>query len=243
MSTGAFVFRWVILTLLAFAIAIACVLFGKWQWTRTQEIVEIERAQLSAPVNVIELTSTSPGSISDGLGRAVTATGTYAATKNVVIEQRLLGNEQGVWVVTGLQLPDGSTVPVLRGWLPSDQSPGIEPPTGDVTVSGVITKYEKFYANAAGSQPITMSEEAIRTAFGSQTRNAIVWLSGSDPNVQPAPRPIPPEVAIADVPFPWQNFFYAFQWWVFAAFAIVLWVRWLTIDVRARRSAATVGTS
>jgi len=37
---------------------------------------------------------------------------------------------------------------------------------------------------------------------------------------------------VGDVPFPLQNFFYAIQWWVFAAFAVVVYARWLYLDAK-----------
>jgi cytochrome oxidase assembly protein ShyY1 len=37
-------------------------------------------------------------------------------------------------------------------------------------------------------------------------------------------------VQTADVPFPLQNFFYAVQWWIFAAFGLVFYLRWLWIE-------------
>jgi cytochrome oxidase assembly protein ShyY1 len=36
----------------------------------------------------------------------------------------------------------------------------------------------------------------------------------------------------ADVAFPLQNFFYAFQWWLFGIFAVVVYVRWLWLESR-----------
>jgi hypothetical protein len=40
-----------------------------------------------------------------------------------------------------------------------------------------------------------------------------------------------------------RNLLYAFQWWVFGAFAVFMWWRWLQEDVlgRPRRGAASVG--
>jgi cytochrome oxidase assembly protein ShyY1 len=43
---------------------------------------------------------------------------------------------------------------------------------------------------------------------------------------------VPPTVQVGDVPFPLQNFFYAIQWWIFAAFAIFVYARWLYLDAK-----------
>ena len=34
------------------------------------------------------------------------------------------------------------------------------------------------------------------------------------------------------MPFPLQNFAYAFQWWIFALFAMVVYARWLYVDAQ-----------
>jgi cytochrome oxidase assembly protein ShyY1 len=43
---------------------------------------------------------------------------------------------------------------------------------------------------------------------------------------------VPPTVQVGEVPFPLQNFFYAIQWWVFAAFAMFVYARWLYLDAK-----------
>jgi hypothetical protein len=36
------------------------------------------------------------------------------------------------------------------------------------------------------------------------------------------------------VAFPLQNFFYAIQWWIFALFAVAVYVRWLVVGSKLR---------
>ena len=54
-----------------------------------------------------------------------------------------------------------------------------------------------------------------------------------------------PTVQTADVPFPLQNFFYAFQWWIFGAFAVAFYLRWLWLEAHrsddAQSAAGSVG--
>ena len=57
------------------------------------------------------------------------------------------------------------------------------------------------------------------------------WSSPTeDPSTSPAPIPVPPTVQTSDVPFPLQNFFYAFQWWIFAGFGVAVYLRWLWVE-------------
>ena len=41
---------------------------------------------------------------------------------------------------------------------------------------------------------------------------------------------------LGPLPFPAQNFFYALQWWVFGAFAVVVYLRWLWLESRRERA-------
>ncbi|MDA9017536.1 hypothetical protein N9J11_04280, partial [Actinomycetota bacterium] len=49
-----------------------------------------------------------------------------------------------------------------------------------------------------------------------------------------APEMVPPTIATGDVAFPLQNFFYAIQWWIFALFAVAVYVRWLIVGSKLR---------
>lgn len=233
--------KWIGLGLIALAIVVACVLLGRWQYEQTFNIVQAERYAQSQPVEV-EQVVTSDGLPDESIGRPVTATGSYLPAGQVSILQRSLDGEPGVWILTPLELPSGAIVGVLRGWLPSAQSPGAEPPSGRVEVNGLMHPDEPFYADAVTDPgtALAISSERLREAWGAQTLDGFIMLTGQQPTSEPAPRPVPATVQTADVPFPLRNFVYAFQWWVFAAFALVVYGRWLWLDARAEPP-ATVG--
>ena len=227
---------------------IAAIFLGRWQWDRTQSILAAERAAISAAIPVEEVFS-DPASAQaetvpdEGIGRPVTLTGEYLPDQQVVVTSRVHDGQPGVWVVTGLRLTDGRTAAVLRGWLPTADAPGAAAPVGPVTVSGILQPDETFYADAA-SAPGTVAAIA-RDRLASEWQTTLLpgftVLASQDPATDPAPVPVQPTVQTADVPFPLQNFAYAFQWWIFAAFAIVVYVRWLYIDSqRVDDDAATV---
>ena len=92
---------------------------------------------------------------------------------------------------------------------------------------------ERFYPDAI-TEPgtaVAISSDRLAPAWGEATRSGYVMLTASSPEQSPAPEPAVPTVQTADVPFPLQNFFYAFQWWIFAAFVVLVYVRWLWLDV------------
>ena len=225
--------RWFGLTILALVIVIAFIFFGRWQWQRTNDILAAERLAAAQPVAVETITDTDGELVAESIGRPVTAIGRYDPNRQVSVTNRGLNGVSGVWIVTALTLDDSTLVPVIRGWLPNSATPGVEPPAERIEIDGVLTPFETFYAAAeAGTEIAAISEDVIRQSWGSNTRNAVIVLQSQNPVTTPAPTPVPPTVTTADVPFPWQNFFYAFQWWVFAGFVVVVWARWLQLDVR-----------
>ena len=95
---------------------------------------------------------------------------------------------------------------------------------------------EAFYEGANEDQIITVDAAALANAWNADLIDGYVMLQEQDPILlaadAPAPVIVPPTVEVGNVPFPLQNFFYAIQWWIFAAFAIFVYGRWLYLDAR-----------
>jgi len=245
--------RWLVALLVLLVLMALAILLGRWQWDRTQSILDAERAAASQPIPVAEVYAGDPGTPSqppadipaEGIGRPVTATGTYVPGLQVAVTNRELDGAAGVWIVTGLRLPDGQTVAVLRGWLPSADAPGAAVPEGEVAVSGVLQPSEVFYADAAatGGTVVAIAHERLAELWSTPLLPGFIVLQGQEPLTPPAPAPVPPTVQTADVPFPLQNFFYAFQWWIFAAFGLAVYLRWLWIESRRPEEETAVTTT
>ncbi len=225
--------RWLVAVLVMLVFVAAAILLGRWQWDRTQTILEAERAAASQPVAIETVVTDQDESLPDeGIGRPVTVTGRYDPALQVAVTSRELDGRPGVWIVSGVRLEDGRVVAVQRGWLPSMDDPGAAVPEGTVTVTGVLQPDEGFYADADSAPGTVASIASGRLAelWQEQVLPGFVALKAEEPSTDPSPLPVPPTVQTADVPFPLQNFFYAFQWWVFAAFGIALYLRWLWIE-------------
>jgi cytochrome oxidase assembly protein ShyY1 len=240
--------RWLVWLLVLLVLVAAAIVLGRWQWDRTQTILAAERAALGQPVSVSEVFADAGDDLREvppeGIGRPVTATGSYESDLQVAVTSRELDGKPGVWIVTGLRLQDGSIVAILRGWLPSATDPGAVVPTGTVTVTGVLQPDEGFYADAqtpAGTVA-SIAHDRLATAWQEAVLPGFVVLASQDPSTDPAPLPVPQTVQTADVPFPLQNFFYAFQWWIFAAFGVVVYVRWLWTESRRPDDAVTTSS-
>jgi cytochrome oxidase assembly protein ShyY1 len=235
--------RWLAAAAVLLLVMVAAVFLGRWQWERTQSILEVERASLSEPIPVQDVfpadSSEAPTTLPDeGVGRPVLATGSFDPDLQVVVTSREHDGRPGVWIVTGMRLDDGSTVAVLRGWLESARDPGAAVPLGDVSVSGILQPDEKFYANAANApgSVAAISHEALAALWRTPLLPGFVVLGSQAPASAPSPVPVQPTVQGADVAFPLQNFFYAFQWWVFGLFALIVYLRWLWLESRLEES-------
>lgn len=224
--------RFLIRAGLALLLIVAFALLGYWQWERTQDVLAAEQAALADVVAVDGLNPVGQAITSETVGRAVTAVGTYQPDLQRIVVHRGLQDKTGVWVVTPLELADGSLIAVMRGWLPAAQSAGLMPESGQVRVSGVLQADESFYKGASTStgEVAAISQESLD--WGPQARSGFIVLGSQDPHSQAAPIPVPIQALPADVAFPMQNFFYALQWWVFGLFVLAVYLRWLWLDAK-----------
>ena len=238
--------RWLAILALLVGLIVAAILLGRWQWDRTQSILAAERVAASMAVPVQDALGDADTELPpESIGRPVTAAGEFDPDRQVVVASRSLGADAGVWVVTGLRLADGTLVPVLRGWTAADDAAARTVPSGPVEVAGVLQPDEVFYADA----PVTtdeiaaISQSSLESAWGEDVPPGFVVLVEQQPAGAPSPAPVPPTVQTADVPFPLQNFFYAFQWWIFAAFGLAVYLRWLWIESRRTEEQPAVTTA
>lgn len=231
--------QWLIAAGVVIVLAVAGILLGRWQWDRTQSILAAERAAQSAPVAVEDAIGPDDATTlpSDSIGRPVTVTGAYEPDLQVVVTNREHDGVPGVWILTGLRLADGRLVAVLRGWLAEADAPGAIAPDGAVTVGGVMQPDETFYADAANAtgNVAAIAHDRLAQLWEQDVTPGFVVLASQTPSALPAPIPVVPTVQTGDVPFPLQNFVYAFQWWLFGLFGIVVFVRWLWLEDRRRQ--------
>ena len=220
--------RSVALTLVAVFLSALCIVAGVWQGSRTRDIVDAERAAVSAPIPVLEAASVGDFPATS-IGRPVTAEGAYADAEQLLVDQRELDGRAGEWVITPF-LVDGVTVAVLRGWVDSPSSPALAVPDGPVRLEGALQPFEDFYAEQA-RQPdgslVAVSRSEIERAWGTPVLSLVLVLARQEPASEPAPESVPLTVQTADVPFPLQNAAYTLQWFVFAGFVWVMWWLWV----------------
>lgn len=217
---------WTVLTLLAIA---AFLSLGSWQYGRGQRRVEQWRA----------FESVGPAVPADAL--AIPALPKYAHVEVhgtwKVSEQFLLDNishdgAPGFEVLTALELPNGESLLVNRGWLPfsgyRDRLPDItlgetgeqrlRGRLGDLPVPGLARGRQPPAAEGPWPRLTSFPSHAeLERALGAKLLAPVLLLdadSGAGYLRQWRPPGIPPE----------RHFGYAFQWWMFAAIAFGLYV-------------------
>jgi len=204
--------------------------------------------------------STFPG---DLVGRSAWVEGEYDGSQQLLVAGRALDGETGYLVLTPLRVSDDGTggaswarlsgppvVPVVRGWV--DDATGdallaeggaggaasLAPPDGAVRVTGYVQASEAAGGDdPAGGSTDAISSAVLANAWGGPIYGGYLVVSTSDPaqdGVALLPRPTIEGGEGIGV----RNLFYALQWWIFGAFAVLLWAR--LVRDEARGADATV---
>ncbi len=198
---------------------------GEWQFHRLDDRRDrnaiIERNETQEPVAVTEvMTPGDPPAAADEW-RRVTATGTYAAEDTVVVRYRTRDGAAGVDVVVPLELGDGTSVLVDRGWFPTqnrgatpDDVPA--PPAGEVTVEGWVRQDASGDSTQVTDRSTrSISSVRIADALDREVVAGFVDLRSESP--EPAESLQPAELPDLDNG---PHFFYGLQWWFFGLLAL-----------------------
>ena len=212
-----------------------CVLFfflGKWQWDRTQDILDAERAASMAAVPIGQIVQ--PMNPED-YGRTVTATGSYREVDQVRIGSRLSTDSvPGDWIVSALEIESGGSIAVVRGWVPQGQTFST---LGEIiSIEGILQPSDTFYQGPLdpSGEVLTIDSEQLSAVWNTTLFDGYIVMQSQSPMGVNSPESVPPTISTADVAFPLQNFFYAIQWWVFALFAVTIYIRWLVVGSKLR---------
>ena len=204
-----------------FLIAGAMVALGWWQVQvfQTQGIEASNRRAAEAPVT-LQSVAVAGSTVRDGYGRSVTTVGRYLPQQQVLVP---LPEAPGSYrVLSALALPDGSVLPVVRGVISASTDAAQVPPApaGTLPQAGVLLPSEEagpdlLPAGRLGSVRVP----ALAQLWPQRLIEGYLVLSGRDAQAQglePAPLMLPEGQGRL------RNGAYAVQWWIFAAFAVVM---------------------
>jgi len=198
-------------------LAAVMVWLGLWQM-QVFEAKENSSAVARAaqpPVPLLDFVGTD-GAVGDIYGKAVTSSGAYLASQQLLV----IDADGTVRVLTALELPDGRVLPVVRGTVGSPEASIPPPPTGTVTQTGIFLPSEAradhlVPVDALGSVRLPL----LAQRWPQQLLPGFVTLGAASAQEQG----LPPAAAVLPTgEGSLQNIGYALQWWVFAAFAVIL---------------------
>ncbi len=236
---------WIAGHVLALCAVVGFVWCGLWQLRRLDE-VRTHNALVSSrlaepPVDVGQLGDSDPEELRY---RRVTATGTFATDDELLLSVRQQGGRPGHHVLTPLELDDGTSVVVDRGWVPLDAG---DPPVAEaapvadqgaeVTVTGVVlpsVSSRSFSAGESASGTSIGQVDVPRIAERTGRDLAAVWVLATDQS------PFPPGTLPLFAPLPdldeGNHLSYAGQWLLFATVVGVGYPVLLARTVRGRRA-------
>ncbi|MET0789438.1 MAG: SURF1 family protein [Cellulomonas sp.] len=229
--------RMLLLLVLLLAAAALCARLGVWQLDRAQvhgaAAAERRTAELVAAPAVPLADQLAPQTTFTGdlVGRKVAVTGTYDADGQLLVTGRAHDGTTGFLVLTPLRTADGDAVlPVVRGWVatPADAD---EPPAGPVDLTGYLQASEEAGTGIADGRTDAISSAELLNSWGGPIYTGYLVVASSDP-AQAASILLldPPTKPGAGLNI--QNLAYAAQWWIFGAFAVLLWLRLVRDEAR-----------
>lgn len=231
--------KWIIGHVIALVAIVVFVAMGFWQLRRLADRQDFnalltERATAVA----VELDSAL-----DGFGpdpdnlelRAVRVTGEYRQSEEIILLSRSFNGLSGHHVLTPLYLTDGTAVIIDRGWVGIDlDEPGLAqfaPPSGRVTVEGVLRKTEtrgSFGPIDPADGVLTRVARVDLGRIGQQIEGELLGVYVQLLDQQPEQTGGLPAIAELPEPSEGPHRGYAVQWFLFAAvtavgYPILLW--------------------
>ena len=219
--------RFLALLGLVLVVGAAFVQLGRWQLGVAENEAHreaVEQARAETPASLGSVLEPHAPFRDDLSSRPVTATGRYAADGQLLVPDRRLDGVEGLWVLTPFVVDgSGATLPVLRGFV-TDPADAGAPPEGSVTVAGGLAPGESPTRTPVPSGQIgSVDLSVLVNTWPGDLYNAFLFLESEDPAGAAQLTKVP--TPLGDTGVRWRNAAYAVQWWVFAAFALWLWVR------------------
>ena len=205
-------------------IAIAGML-GKWQYDAWQAHRDAEALDLTgvAPVPLTDVMGNDDPFPAPDLGRPVDVAGEWLDGGFWVADRERAG-EAGYWAVTPLDVGDAAVL-VVRGWAPEPDA-DLLAVAGQADVTGLLQAPEGSLAVDDDASDDVFPE--IRVADAVQRVDVDLYSAYL---ISRTPSPGLEEAELEALPSPSRftgirNLLYAFEWWVFGAFAAFIWWRW-----------------
>lgn len=237
--------KWILSHLFVLAMVVAMINLGIWQLHRLQEKrdrnARVAARQAQPVADAASLAS--PGEFAQAKAvefRPARATGRYLADESVLVRGRSRDSAPGSWVLTPLEISDGTAVLVNRGWIPnSGQYESVpsryDPPAGEVTVTGLVQATEtkgRFGPSDPPTGTLTNLARADVARVDQQVPDDLLPFTLQLQTQRPAVAPADPAPVPAPTLDEGPHLSYAIQWFTFTAMTIVVYA--LILRRRAR---------
>ncbi len=182
----------------------------------------------------------------DAVGRPVLLRGRWLPEATVLVSGREQDGEDGFWVATPLvAASSGSAIYVVRGFTADEDPP--EAPAGDTEAVALLQPPEGTGAvdEDAGDDvlPQLRTADLVQRQAEDLYGGYAVLDAGRSPAAGDATAGLAPatpdQLPEAGRTTALRNVLYAVEWWLFGAFALVVWWRWARDVVAAERASAT----
>jgi len=243
-TRGAILWGRVVAAVLVALIAVGvCAALGWWQWTRASSTGKVVQPDAAVPLAEVIRPAEPAGS---AVGRQVTVTGTWADEEAAVVTGREVDGTPAEFLVRALTVPADqtgtgaeATLAVVVGWRPDGDPAGPDDGPAEASIEGYLRASESSDASVL---PATDPADGTFWASGMSTSElAQVWPSPLYGAVlvsyEGSPSWTPLEPLAPTTEFNFRSAAYAFEWWLFGAFALFITVRWIRDNGRASPAA------
>ena len=205
-----------LVVLVGLVLAAGMVVAGIWQFSVYQrqgaEVAAARAAETPVPLASVARAGARVG---DGYGRTVTARGTYEGENEVRVP--VAERADTFRVVTLLRLDNGDAVAVVRGVVSGPAAPPA--PVGPLDQAGVLVPSEDAVAPAGAGQLGSVRIAQLAQLWPGPLVDGFVVLTAADARAQGL---TPAEARLPEARGRLRNAAYALQWWLFAAFTVVM---------------------
>ena len=209
----------------ALALIALTVYLGAWQ-TRRGDAKEERQRLLESRVRDTPVVLTGPVESAEPLlYRKVRVTGEYQGAGQIYVDNQVMHERAGYYVITPLKLRDGALVLVNRGWIARGaaypEPPAAPAPAGIVEVTGMATLPPAKFLEL-GSQTVTGNvwQNLTIDRYRAVTKSAVlpVLVLADVPGAGLAAVREAPDAGVA------KHREYALTWFSLAATTLVLWI-------------------
>ena len=218
----------------AFSVA-ACIALAYWQWDRAQSYVPLETSTSKSFEELSPLRDYLPAS---SVGVQTSVTGTWQPDDRILMPGRVIDGKSmvntnpensevitlaspvGYWIVDIMELPDGSSLGVVRGFTQSPDQ--IELASGTETISGAMQPSEDVPGLELVNDIAPLTTELIVENSRTIAHDGYL-VATSETESLALVKPIFTEPLVGGLN--WRNVVYTFNWVFFAGIVALMWVR------------------